>query len=95
MMVPVQGQNGEFLSYTLADALRVCEEISLNVVAVCSDNNKVNSSGVARLCNLPDTATRADIPSHFVFNNRRVFIILDTPHNIKNWRNCWLNKVLQ
>ena len=56
---------------------------------------QVNSSAMLELAGMDSkTNTRAMLPTNvFVDDERLIFFITDSPHNVKNIRNCMYNKV--
>lgn len=92
-LIPVQAQDASHLGNSLEGVLDRAERLGLHVVAVVCDNTKVNNSGLRAQCG-PQLLASDPLPESFFWNGRPIFTVIDPVHNLKNFRNNWLNKVL-
>lgn len=59
-----------------------------NVMSTICDQSATNRGALAQLCN--ESAESLKAQNYFLVNNKRIFIIFDVPHLLKNTRNAML-----
>lgn len=88
-MVPVQGQDGQFIAQHLIPAIECVQRAGGTVVATVSDNAGINGIASQRLCGVDD---RSRLPMSFEHSGQQIAIMFDAPHIIKCHRNNWYNQ---
>lgn len=88
-MLPVKNLNSDFLFHSTLQVLSLLNHVGYEVVAIISDNNKVNVKCYKALCN--DNSIKPFIV-HPSDNTKIVHLLFDTVHILKNLRNNWLNE---
>lgn len=91
-LYPVKNLNAEYLYKVTNNILRIIHMAGYETVSIISDNNQVNRKLFQKFS--PTNGLQPYIISPFDAN-KKLFLLFDTVHLIKNIRNNWLNEKLQ
>lgn len=87
-LFPVKNLDASFLLDATMKVLKLLSEVGFEVVAIISDNNKVNVKLFKHL--------GKGVVTNFITNpfdeSKKIFLLYDTVHILKNIRNNWLNE---
>ena len=88
-LIPVKNLDANFLHQLTLKILNVLHETGYEVVAIISDNARVNVKCLKLLCN--DSVIHPYIVNP-CDDQKKCFLLFDTVHLLKNLRNNWLNE---
>ena len=86
-LYPVQNLNAESLHTLIKTVLVALHKLGFKVIALISDNNRINRNAFERICN---GSLKKSIP-HPYDPQSELFFLFDTVHLFKCIRNNWLN----
>lgn len=89
-LMPVAKQTASELKDALLEGIKVVQEIGFEVVAVVTDDNRLNQSMFSLLTS-GDKSVHMQSFSNACHTGKRIFVMFDSVHLWKNWRNNWLN----
>lgn len=88
-ILPVKTLKAEDLHFFIKKVIIGLENIGFEVLAVITDNHKINNKAMSLFVNPPKVLNEYAHPSDF---SRPLFYVIDTVHILKNIRNNWLNQ---
>lgn len=87
-LLPVKHIDRSFLQDSIMKVLRLTEKAGYRVIAIISDNNRVNRNSFEKLCG---GELRPSI-QHPLDPTRQLFFLFDSVHLLKCIRNNWINQ---
>ena len=88
---PVKNLDTSFLHDIVMKALKMVESAGYKVVALISDNNRINRNVFGAICG----GTLKPSIVHPLDSSRQLFFLFDSVHLLKSIRNNWINQINQ
>lgn len=86
-MLPVKNMDASFLHGSTMKVLERVERAGFKVVAIISDNNRVNRNVFEKMCG----GQLSPCITHPFDSARKLFFLFDSVHLLKCIRNNWIN----
>ena len=88
---PVKNLDASFLHDSVSKVLQLVESVGYKVVALLSDNNRINRNMFAAMCG----GVLQPSIVHPLDSTRQLFFLFDPVHLLKSIRNNWINQIDQ
>jgi len=88
---PVKNLDTSFLHDSVMKVLRMIENVGYKIVALISDNNRINRNVFTSLCG----GVLYPFTVHPLDSSRKLFFMFDSVHLLKSIRNNWINQIDQ